>query len=370
MKSDRQHAETDEGLPARFARHFLETHGAVVEKRPDGWDALLPGDLARRLDLSELVSARRPADAKTPALRMPETGRTLPLGYGSALVEKMIRLAADQSPMTACRIYPGYLKKAGFDRTIAETFSFPNSVGTVVSHAEARTEYIVFDCWYQARSDEQQEGMVVIAFNLETGGPVPGMDGTLTGLEREFPGPDAVPPPPPESLNRLLPRLQKALDGHIDDEIADFRDRMKRRYRRDIRNLSEYYDSLRREMERSLERPGLTPASIADRKEKIGLIPDELARKTEDLLKKYSIRTVVRPCGVLRVLTPVVKILFKFAKGRAEKRVTLFYNPIVKAVDPPVCEGCGGGTYSLWLCDRLHLLCPDCQGRCPACKNG
>lgn len=370
MKSDHQRAETDEGLPARFARHFLETHGAVIEKKPDGWDALLPGELAQRLDLSELVSARRPADARTPTLHVPETDRTLPLGYGSGLVEKMIGLAAGQSPMTACRVDLDYLKKAGFDRAIAETFSFPNSVGTVVSHAEARTEYIVFDCWYQARSDEQQEGMVALTFNLETGGPVPGMNGRLTGLAREFLTPDAVPPPPPESLDRLLPRLQKALDENIADEISDFRGRMKRRYRRDIRHLSEYYDSLRREMEQSLERPGLTPASIAERKEKIGLIPDELDRKTEDLLKKYSIRTDVRPCGVLRILTPVVKILFRFAKGRAEKRTTLFYNPIVKAVDPPVCDGCGGGTYSVWLCDRRHLLCPDCQGRCPACEKG
>lgn len=369
MKSDHQRTETDENLPARFARHFLETHGAVIEDKPEGWDALLPEELAQRLDLSDLVSARRPADTGAPTLHIPETDQTMPLGYGSGLVETMISLAADQSPMTACRVHIDYLKKAGFDRTIAETFSFPNSVGAVQSHAEARTEYIVFDCWYKALSDEQQEGMVALTFNLETGGPVPGMDGRLIGLAREFLMPDAVAPPPPESLDRLLPHLQKALEENIADEITDFRDRMKRRYRRDIRHLSEYYESLRQEMEKSLKRPGLMPASIAERKEKIDLIPDELARKTDDLLKKYSIRTDVRPCGVLRILTPVVKILFNFSKGRAEKRITLFYNPIVKAIDPLVCNGCGSGTYSAWLCDRLHILCPECQGRCPACKK-
>ncbi len=369
MRFDASPVETEEGLPARFARHFLETHDAVVEEKPEGWDALLPGDLAQRLDLSELVSARRPAGARNPVLHIPETDQILPLGYGSPLVEKMIDIAADRSPMTVCRIHVDYLKKAGFDRAIAETFSFPNSVGVVESHAEARTEYSVFDCWYQARSDEQQEGMVALSFNLETGGPIPGMDGRLTGFSREFPPPDAVPPPARERFIQLLPLLQKALEDNIAGEIANFRDRMKRRYHRDIRHLSEYYGSLRREMEKSLERPGLTPASIAERKEKIALIPDELARKTDDLLKKYSIRTDVRPCAVMRILTPAVKILYKLVKGKAEKRVTLFYNPLVKAVDPFVCEGCGAGLYAVWLCDRLHVLCPDCRGRCPVCEG-
>jgi hypothetical protein len=354
-------------LPVRFARHFLEAHDAVVEEKTEGWDALLPGELAERLNLPELVSARRPAGARNPTLHIPETDRSVPLGYGSPMVEKMIDLAAERAPMAACRVHVDYLKKAGFDRMIADTFSFPNSMGEVQSHAEARTEYIVFNCWYQARSDEQQEGMVVLAFNLETGGPIPGMDGSLTGLSREFLSPHAASPPAMDRLSRLLPSLQKALEENIAYEIDDFRDRMKRRYRRDIRHLSEYYDSLRQEMENSLVRPGLTPASIAERKEKIALIPDELARKTDDLLKKYSIQTDVRPCAVLRILSPAVKLLFRLAKGRAEKRTTLFYNPIVKAIDPLVCEGCGGGTYSVWLCDRLHILCPDCRGRCPVC---
>ncbi len=363
--------ETDESLPTQFARHFLETHGAVVEEKPEGWDALLPGELARQLDLSELVSARRGADARTPAIHLPEKDRSLPIGYGSPLVEKMIGLASDRAPLTTCRVRIDYLKKAGFDKSIADVFSFPNSLPTVQSTAEAKTEYIVFNCWYQAQSDEQQEGMLDLVFNLETAAPIFEMDVTLTGLDRTFPSPGAVSSLDPKILNRLLPKLQKALEDNIAAEIADFRERMKRRYQRDIRHLAEYYESLRQEMEKSLQRPGLTEASIADRKEKIALIPDELARKTHDLLKKYSIRTDVRPCAVLRILTPAVKILIKLTKGKRERSATLFYNPITKTVDPLSCEGCGAGTYRVWLCDpHLHILCPGCRRDCPVCRKG
>ena len=43
-------------MPLLFARRFLERQGAVIEANPKGFDALLPQELAERLELPEYVS--------------------------------------------------------------------------------------------------------------------------------------------------------------------------------------------------------------------------------------------------------------------------------------------------------------------------
>jgi hypothetical protein len=51
-----------------------------------------------------------------------------------------------------------------------------------------------------------------------------------------------------------------------------------------------------------------------------------------------------------------------------ENEKALFYNPITKTVDLPVCQGCGGSSAVMSFCDRPHLLCPECADVCPICR--
>ncbi len=44
-------------------------------------------------------------------------------------------------------------------------------------------------------------------------------------------------------------------------------------------NMEEYYDSLKKEMEASLKKSGISQQNIEDRQAKTDLLPDELARK-------------------------------------------------------------------------------------------
>jgi hypothetical protein len=109
---------------------------------------------------------------------------------------------------------------------------------------------------------------------------------------------------------------------------------------------------------------------VQDRRAKIALIPEELARKKDDLFKKFSIRIAIVPCALMLVATPAVKVLLRVAVGRKQKAVSAFYNPVIKTMDPLVCEGRQGSGTRFGCCDQTHLLCPDCAGRCPACCGG
>lgn len=145
---------------------------------------------------------------------------------------------------------------------------------------------------------------------------------------------------------------------------------MNRKFRRDVANLKAYYRSLEQQMLQSLARSGLSGQLVQDRRAKIVLIPEELACKKDEFFKKYSVRIAVVPCVVLLAATPAVQVLLRGAVGRKQKAISAFWNPVTKTMDPLVCEGCQGSALRMGFCDQVHLLCPDCAGRCPVCRKG
>jgi len=136
-----------------------------------------------------------------------------------------------------------------------------------------------------------------------------------------------------------------------------------------LTSLEEYYTDLEQEMAASLERPGLSSQLIKERQEKISLLPDELARKTDDLFKKYSIRVKIKLCGAMLICTPAVKVLYRVSVGKKQQRLSMIYNPANKSMDPLVCRGCGLSAFNIHFCRHLHLLCPICNAECPVCKG-
>ncbi|MBN1545922.1 MAG: hypothetical protein JW902_04610 [Syntrophaceae bacterium] len=351
MSSDSAHALE------RFVRRFLELNGAAVEKHPDGLDALLPEPLALRLNTPEFLHL--PAGANT--------GEKFGIYYGSPLLERIVDSACDAPPLIDCRLDFNYIKRQGFDRLIQDQFTFYNSVGRVKSAAEVRTEYLLLTCRYLAQSDEQKEGLFELAFNLETGASIPDMGEKFDTAEKAFEGDTGRAFLAGGKIDRLLAWIRRRAGSVLEQEIGPFQDSMNRRYQRDSDNLDEYYADLKKEMQESLKRPGISDQLIADRKAKIGLIPEELERKKADLFKKYSIRVKISLCGGIRIRTPAVKILYEASAGRKQKPLSMHYNPAAKSMDPLVCDGCGDSTYTIRFCDRLHLLCPVCGGRCPVC---
>jgi hypothetical protein len=344
--------------PLSFARRFLESQGAVVEWNREGFEALLPRGLADQLGIPEYVRIKE----RLPA----ETQGEVEMSYGSPLLEKMIDLSCHFLPLASCQLSFHYLKTQGFERLIQDQITFRKSLCRVVSTAPIKTDYLLLTSRYVARSDEQKEGLISLCFHFDTGALI------SRDLESSSAAPE--PAPLPEASrdgnrwDRILTTLSRECLSFLAEEIREFRDSMNRRLRRDARNIEEYYDSVRKEMEMSLGRSGLSERLLRDRKEKIALLPEELSRKKQDLLMKYSIRVKVIPCAALFIRTPAVKILCDVHAGRQKRPLSLTYNPITRALDPLVCEGCGRSTTVISFCtDHRHALCSDCEPRCPVC---
>jgi hypothetical protein len=292
-----------------------------------------------------------------------------PITYGSEFLERVLRHACAAVPVTTCQVDFRYLKSQGFDKLVQESLQLKGAVFRAEQQARIVSAYLVLTCRYRAQSDEQKEGLFELGIHLETGAFVPAIGAGLETAMRSFNTGLFEPNRIKDQVRAILPVLRSAARERVQHEIALFQESMNRKFRRDVANLEEYYQSLEKEMRQSLDRSGLSEQLVRERLAKIALIPEELARKKEDLYKKYSIRISTAPCAALLVTTPGVKVLLNVAIGRKERLLSAFYNPITKTMDPLVCEGCRSSATALSFCGRAHLLCRNCSGDCPICRN-
>jgi hypothetical protein len=343
-----------------FVERFFASQGAVVEKKGVHLEVLAPRQLARRIGIPDHCHLTIGSEA----------AEGYGIHYGSPLLEKITQAAGDPTPLTVVRLRFHYLKSQGFDRLVKERFTFKGAIVRVENSAEILTEYLLLTCRYLAQSDEQKEGLLPMAFNLETGVRAGDLAAMLDSAEKAFEpaGPCSV--LEAQKIDTILQWVRQQAPQLVAAQIQPFRDSMNRRFNRDVANLEAYYAELKQEMTENLSRSGLSDRLIQERKQKIALIPDEMAKKRDDLFKKYSIKVTIELGGAMLIRTPAVKLFCKATIGRRKKPLTIFYNPIDKSLDPLVCDGCGGGSLNLDFCDKLHLLCPRCAQGCPVCESG
>jgi hypothetical protein len=342
-----------------FVARFFSSQGADVEKRGGSLDVLSPPELARRIGIPEFCNLRV-GDAG---------GEGHAVHYGSPLLEKIAEAACETVPLALVNLSFHYIKSEGFGRLMAESFTLNGALARVETTAAQRAEYLLLVCRYLAQSDEQKEGLLPLAFNLETGAPVGNLEALLTTADKRFEPAGSIAAFGGEKVRKIIRWARGRAADLLADEIEPFRESMNRRFRRDVANLEAYYAELKREMTESLGRSGLSEQLIRERKEKIALIPDEMAKKREDLFNKYSIRVKLELSGAMLIRTPAVNLRCMATVGRRKRPFSLLYNPIDKSLDPLVCAGCGQGTYQVHFCDNLHLLCPRCAMRCPVCAT-
>lgn len=344
-----------------FVERFFASQGAVVEKHASGLEVLAAPDLAQRIGIPEHCRLSLADD---------QGAETVRVNYGTALLENITRTAGQQIPLGIANVRFHYLKSQGFDRLLKDAFTFRGAMVQVDHTAEVHTEYLLLNCHFVAQSDEQKEGLIPLAFNLESGAPVGQLEAMLDSVEKVFEPGGTCTPLEARKIDAIIEWVHRQAPQIVETQIQPFRESMNRRFSRDVGNLEAYYAELKQEMTDQLSRSGLSAQLIQERTEKIALIPEELAKKKDDLFKKYSIRVNLELSGAMLIRTPAIKLFCKAIIGRRKKAFTLLYNPIDKSLDPLACDGCGQGATSLHICDRLHLLCPQCTGGCPACASG
>lgn len=349
-----------------FTARFLQENGALIEQDSRGINALLPGELAARLGTKEYITLGTLQDqekqekAKDNSFGSDRSAGIYPIHFGAPLLDKVLGFTSENPPLLHVTLNFFYLKSGGFDNLINQQFEWHKATGTVTSFGQIHTRYLLLNCRYRAQSDEQKEGRFDLAANLESGAVIPGMTSDFAGIDKAFTKTGTI--RFSENMQTRLRHLARVYGKEaVDREIGPFKNSMNRRYDRDAKSLDEYYHSLAQEMAASLERTNISDALKTDRKEKIAMIPEELAAKKKDLLNKYRIRITISLAGAMAVSTPAVKILFTASVGRKRKTLSLIYNPVTKLIDPLVCESCHQSMYQIAFGNDLRILCLHCH---------
>lgn len=331
-----------------FSCRIFEKYGGLVDHHDDHLLTILPPALAESLGIPDEVQLGGPE---------------YPLLYGSPLLDRLIQLATREVPIVYGQIEIPYLKKEGFEQLIRQDLIFADGQIQITSRAETRMNYMVLINHYVALSDERKEGMVRLTIHEGTGALIPDFEDRLTEFLITFFDPGKTPLHFPLPLEKIVSRaLKKAQEFTIAD-LADFLKSMKRRLQRDIKNTREYFQALEKEMKASLK-AGRTEGPEKERREKIQALPQELSRKTEDLLQKYQIQVTITGCGAKRFLVPVVQLLLQIRFRKFERSAHITWNPVTRRLDPMVCEGCSEPIQVVypWIKDsRLMLGCQACS---------
>jgi hypothetical protein len=179
-----------------------------------------------------------------------------------------------------------------------------------------------------------------------------------------FYAPGKVPPHFPVHLETALRRGLESSQAVVAEQLQDFLKSMERRLRREVRNVEEYFLTLRQEMEVNLQRANLTEAQLEERRAKIAALPQELERQAVDLEHKYQVRVQVQPAAALRLLVDVVQLQVELKWRKLGRSLKVIFNPVTRSLDPLVCEGCGATIRRIYPAvagNGVLLLCRSCS---------
>jgi hypothetical protein len=173
----------------------------------------------------------------------------------------------------------------------------------------------------------------------------------------------------------LESRVRPALDAGIKDELAPFLRAMRRRLERDRDRVHGYHDDLRRTSLKRLAALARTDGEKAEgdrRREemRVAAIEREYRAKLDDLRRNYALRVTMEWVQALELYMPVQRFDVMIKRRKGERMIQIDWHPLVRAIEPPVCEAGSGLERTRLVCDdNLHLVAPAALAPCSSCAK-
>jgi hypothetical protein len=346
-------------LVREFLWRSLSVAGGVVEGAPEGLEALLPATEASRLGLPEHVRIHLAAEPPTATGAV--DGR-----LGSALLERLVAARLERAPIAAVAL------PAELPRALPE--GLPVLLNAVrAAAAESRrvpARFLAADLRVTLQGEELRSVLLPLTIRLQDGARVGAF-----GLGAGYP---VASSPLDEGERR---RAADALRGWLLREgptvLAGALETLKRRARRDLERMAEYYTSLDADMARAAER-ARSEEERARRLAKRAALPADLAARREQLRTRMRPRLSARIVAATLVETEIERFTIPVRRRSHGGTVVISCRAADGVFEGPGCTGCGLATLRFYLCDdRLHALCESCgrsgrldRTRCGGCQPG
>jgi len=363
---------------SEFVLSLYESQGAIVEAPRYGiYEALLPDDLAARLDIPALQ--RIVFDEPGP----PEEDGKLYLTRGHPLIDRLVELVRQSPAPTQVYINNVRLDKRGLLALARRALTLSNARLVEAERqveAAALFHYVRFTFKVTLTTDEKREQLVSVTLDAQNGWRV-----DWAAIEAEATLEDApafahlLPASPiwiaeqdPLSLPALQGLLERARCAVI-EELAPVIEAVQRRAARylelDRARLEQYYDELAHDLERRLQR------AESDRRatlqEKRAAIQTERQAKLADAETRYRLRIDLELVTAEVIVQPKLALEVKIETRGTAIRRRVVWDPLLHRMEPLRCDVCGRPGVTLHLCSGGHLAHGECllEQQCVECKR-
>jgi hypothetical protein len=354
-----------------FVAEVLERRGAAVEvMEPDGLEVLAPEPLRKALGWPELArlgfGAQRPEQA-------------IPIGLEGDWLDRFGALLGDDGRWSERQLSGGPASCGDPERILEQGLDLPNAVWRFHGVTATFTRCLVLAFRYTALSDEKREGLVWLGFNVATGAVI---NDIATRLRRmlaqeadwQAPNPEVrAAAGPGWDATTLESRVHPVLDTRVKSDLEPFLRAMRRRLERDRSRVHGYHDDLRHT---SLKRLAMLAGADGEKAEtdrqretmRVAAVEREYRAKLDDLRRNYALRVTVDWVQTLDLYVPVQRFDVLIKRRKGERLIRIDWHPLVRAIEPPLCEAGVGLDRTRLVCDdKLHLVAPAGEAPCRSC---
>ena len=310
---------------------------------------------------AEGIALLRPQTAAK--LRCPDTlrltyqpdGEGLCANVATDFLDRILPLLDEEPRIGVFQVPELYLKKGDMAEALARAFTWLNAKVVVRAAKPALAEYHTWYFLTSIVSDDRWEDVFAVTINAQSGAAVRLPD-PLTALDLE-----PNPAPEPETALTYRNAIRQA-NEQMQQRSAAFVSRLEARLQRDRRRLRDYYNALLREATSRISK-SKTEQDRDKQDARRRAVELELRRKLSDLNDRYAIRAELVPLVLVRVGVQVLAVHCEVFRKQAHKTHIIYWNPLLKELEPMCCSACGASGFALAFTDSdVRPLCAGCAG--------
>lgn len=339
---------------AEWTRDVLLSRGALADTdEGEAVRAFLPEEMARALGAPEWLSLRFGAGpgADDAGEWIERLGGLLPGG-------PIVAAARPRSPAS--------VQAVDAEAVLTHGMAIQNGIYRRLEDYAAAANYCAFTFEYTVESDDRNLAITTVCLNATAQSEVPRPESFVQAI-RDSLEEDPSPRVSVQELVRLFSAAELTARREIGKQAAGLAESANRRLARDIERVESYYAGLAAQIGKRLAKRAADPQATEKERSRAAATEADRAGKIEDLVRKHSLKVRIALAGCLLATLPVREISVLLIRKKEERRRVVHWNPVLRVLEPLLCEACFGRAHPVYLCERVHCLCKECWAPCPAC---
>lgn len=339
---------------------LLEYHGAVVEKREDNsLEVICPPEISRILGIPEY--------APLYFSQKGEFQEGICASYDSDFFNTIENLFAGKRKICSATYVSSLPNTEKISRVITENVPLNNATFRLTKNEVKNISYLLCYFKYTALSDEKHEGILPVLINEMNLSTVIPSEDFIANLKE---GDEQDKKIEKDALNKAIRAAYAFGFSAARETLQDFIKSLERRLNRDSKKIHEYYETLKDETHKIIEKHEKTikDGNVNKFFQKLAAIETEQKWKIHDLLAKYALSLKMEPVSLIRIKTETILFWIEIKRRISSRVFPLAYNPLIKQLDSLPCEVCFNPHPPYFICDdKLHIVCSRCFVDCPRC---